>query len=55
MQHGKTKIIVILTSMLLAGAAFAQEAPPANPGDMTPEQREAMREQRREAYENMTD
>jgi hypothetical protein len=49
MQHGKTKIIVTLTSLLLAGAVLAQDAPPANPRDMTPEQREAMREQRREA------
>ena len=55
MQHGKTRIIITLTSLLMAGAALAQETPPANPGDMTPEQRDAMREQRREAYENMTD
>ena len=55
MQHGKTKIIITLTSLLMAAGALAQEAPPANPGDMTPEQREAMHEQRREAYENMTD
>lgn len=55
MRHGKTGIIITLTSLLLAGAALAQEAPPGNPRDMTPEQREAARAEHRERWENMTD
>ncbi len=55
MQFAKTRQILTLASLLAAGAAVGQDAPPGNPREMTPEERQAALETRREAFENMTE